>query len=205
MAADILRDDGTSTAPDEKGELVMRQTSVGLTRGLYGDRQRYLDTYWRSYPGIWRHGDIASRDADGLWYVQGRSDDSLKIAGKRISAAEVEAHLLATGLVADAAAVGIPDPVKGTALVCVCVPISSVVEPGTALAARLIDAVARAAGSAFRPKQVLFVSDLPKTKSMKTMRSAVRSTLVGDTTGDSSALANPEALLELEAAIRSAS
>src|SRR5690606_22025274 len=114
--------DGNSVGPDVMGELVMRAPSIGLTRGLWHDRERYIESYWSRLPDMWVHGDFASRDADGMWYVHERSDDTLKIAGKRTGPSEIEALLMATGLISDAVAIGIPDPIKGTAVVCVCVP-----------------------------------------------------------------------------------
>ena len=87
--SDIVNENGHSTPPGVVGELVMRRPSIGLTRGLWKDGERYLQTYWSTWPGIWHHGDFASRDADGQWYIHGRSDDTMKIAGKRVGPAEV--------------------------------------------------------------------------------------------------------------------
>src|SRR5690606_1088860 len=111
--ADVVDADGNSVGPDVMGELVMRAPSIGLTRGLWHDRERYIESYWSRLPDMWVHGDFASRDADGMWYVHGRSDDTLKIAGKRTGPSEIEALLMATGLISDAVAIGIPDPIKG--------------------------------------------------------------------------------------------
>ncbi|HEY5719496.1 MAG TPA: AMP-binding protein, partial [Gammaproteobacteria bacterium] len=110
MGVDIVDAEGYPVAPGEVGELVLRQPSIGLTRGLWRDRERYLDSYWRQLPGLWVHGDWASRDSDGMWYIHGRSDDTIKLAGKRTGPAEIESRLLATGRVAEAAACGIADP-----------------------------------------------------------------------------------------------
>ena len=112
---------GASVGIGVTGELVMRTPTIGLTRGLWHDRERYPQSYWSRLAGLWVHGDFASRDADGMWYVHGRSDDTLKIAGKRTGPAEIEALLMGTGLLEDAAAIGVPDPIKGTAVVCLCV------------------------------------------------------------------------------------
>jgi len=115
----VAREPGRRAAPGTVGELVMRGRTIGLTRGLWDDEARYLETYWSTWPEVWHHGDFASRDADGYWRIHGRSDDTLKIAGKRTGPAEVEALLMASGTLAEAAAIGVPDPVKGSALVCV--------------------------------------------------------------------------------------
>ncbi len=197
MAADIVDDRGNSVAPGEVGELVMRAPSIGLTRGLWRDPERYLEAYWETFPGLWRHGDWASRDADGMWYVLGRSDDTIKVAGKRTGPAEIEGLVMATGKVSEAAAIGVPDPISGQAVMCVCVP-----APGVAtdddLAAAVADAVTFGLGKPFRPKRVLFVTDLPKTRSLKIMRRVVRAIVQGEPPGDLSALVNPEAVDELE-------
>ena len=108
--ADIVDQDGKSVGPGEVGELVMRQACIGTTRGLWRDPERYIESYWSRIPGMWVHGDWASRDADGAWFIHGRSDDTIKIAGKRTGPAEIEALLLATRRISDAAAVAVPDP-----------------------------------------------------------------------------------------------
>ena len=195
--------DGHSVGAGVTGELVMRTPTIGLTRGLWHDRKRYLDSYWSRLPGLWVHGDFASRDADGMWYVHGRSDDTLKIAGKRTGPAEIEALLMGTGLLQDAAAIGIPDPLKGTAVVCVCVP-----RPGIDLEAgakALSAAVVAGLGGAFKPAAVAFVADLPRTRNMKVMRRVVRAAWLGEAAGDLSTLVNPEAvqtILEARSASR---
>ena len=193
---DIVGPDGRSLPPGAIGELVMREACIGTTRGLWRDERRYIESYWSAIPGMWVQGDLASRDADGFWYLHGRSDDTLKVAGKRIGPTEIEAALLATGTVAEAAAVGLPDPITGAAIACAVVPAPG--QPGdTAQAEALAEAVTAALGRAFRPRQVIFVSDLPKTRSMKVMRRVVRATLAGEAPGDLSSLVNPEALQEL--------
>ena len=190
--ADIVDNEGNSVAPGVTGELVMRSASIGLTRGLWQDRERYLDSYWSRLPDLWVHGDFASRDADGMWYVHGRSDDTLKIAGKRTGPSEIEALLLATGLLDDAAAIGIPDPVKGTVVVCVCVPRAGIERAGARK--RLSDAVAAGLGGAFKPARIILVDDLPRTRNMKMMRRVVKAAWLGENPGDLSTLVNPEAV-----------
>jgi acetyl-CoA synthetase len=194
--ADIVDARGRSVATGEIGELVMTRPSIGTTQGLWRDRERYLETYWRRIPGVWVHGDLASRDADGCWFVHGRSDDTIKIAGKRTGPAEVEAILMETGKVDEAAAVGLPDAIKGAALVCVVV-LAENAEPGEALAAELSAAVTLGLGAAYRPREIVFAADLPKTRNMKVMRRVVRAVLLGEEPGDLSSLVNPEAIEEL--------
>jgi acetyl-CoA synthetase len=200
--ADVVDgNDGMSVAAGVTGELVMRTPSIGLTRGLWHDRERYLQSYWSRLPGLWVHGDFASReseqDGDGMWYVHGRSDDTLKIAGKRTGPAEIEALLMATGLLLDAAAIGVPDPIKGTAVVCICV-----ARPETdreTAAKALSAAVVTGLGGAFKPAQVAFVADLPRTRNMKVMRRVVRAAWLDEAPGDLSTLVNPESLQAIRA------
>jgi acetyl-CoA synthetase len=193
---DIVGPDGRSLAPGEIGELVMREACIGTTRGLWRDPERFLESYWNRIPGMWVQGDLASRDADGFWFLHGRSDDTMKVSGKRIGPTEVEEAMLATGTVTEVAAVGLPDLVTGSAVVCVAVAAPG--QRGGAAQGRLLaDAVAAALGRSFRPKRVLFVADLPKTRSMKIMRRVIRSTLAGEAAGDISSLVNPETLNDL--------
>jgi acetyl-CoA synthetase len=201
--ADIVDADGQSVGANQVGELVMRQACIGTTRGLWRDPQRYIESYWSRFPGLWVHGDWASRDADGSWFIHGRSDDTIKIAGKRTGPAEIEALLLATHRVTDAAAVAVPDPLKGSAVVCTVIA-GALEKPGQELAAALSDAVVSGLGGSFRPKQVLFVRDLPRTRNMKTMRRVIRAVLLDETPGDLTALVNPEAVDELQNVVAAA-
>ena len=199
MGAIVVDEAGNRVGPGQVGELALSVPSIGLTRGFWKDPQRYLESYWSKIPGLWVHGDFASIDERGRWYIHGRSHDTIKIAGKRTGPAEIEAALLATGKIAEAAAVGVPDALKGSAVVCVCVPARQAM-PGPELAEELSMAVVGALGSSFRPRSVLFVADVPKTRTMKIMRRLVRSVLMREPTGDLSGLVNPEALEALRRA-----
>ncbi len=194
--ARILREDGSPTSPGELGELVQTLPSIGNTRSLWKDDDLYMETYWSMFGDKWRQGDWAMIDEAGYWHVVGRSDDTLNIAGKRTGPAEVESALMATRLISEAAVIGVPDPVKGTALCCVCVPMPGVSTEGS-LHRELSQAVATALGRAYRPRDIHFVSDLPKTRNMKIMRRVVRTVILGDPAGDLSALVNPEVVEEL--------
>lgn len=121
MDVDILDEDGNSVEPGQVGELVIKQPWIGMARGFWQEKERYLETYWRRFKDIWVHGDFAMRDKDGHWFILGRSDDTLKVAGKRVGPAEVESLLVAHRLVTEAAVIGVPDEVKGTAMVAFCV------------------------------------------------------------------------------------
>jgi len=199
MAADIVDEKGDSVGPGEVGELVLRFPSIGLSRGLWKDPDRYIKTYWEMFGKLWRQGDWASRDENGMWYVLGRSDDTIKVSGKRTGPAEIEGLLMASGKISEAAVIGLPDPVKGDSVGCVCVPAPGVAGDD-ALAAELVEAVVRGMGRSFRPSRILFVDDLPKTRSMKIMRRVVRAVVTGAEPGDLSSMVNPEALAKLKAA-----
>jgi acetyl-CoA synthetase len=170
-----------------------------MTRGLYKDPKRYLDTYWRRFPGVWTHGDWASVDADGYWFLHGRSDDTIKVAGKRLGPAEPESILVSHEGVAEAAAVGIHDEVKGEALWCFVV-LSPGWEPTESLRRELTALVAHELGKAFVPTALRFTTALPKTRNAKVLRRAVRAVVSGSDPGDLSALEDPGAVDAIRAA-----
>jgi acetyl-CoA synthetase len=169
-----------------------------MTRGIWRDPERYLETYWRRFPGVWTHGDWASIDEDGYWYLHGRSDDTLNVAGKRIGPAELESAAVGHPAVAEAAAIGVPHDVKGEVPWLFCV-----LAPGAeATADEIAGAVAHELGKAFAPARVFFVAALPKTRSAKIVRRAVRATALGADPGDLSTLENPESLEEIATVVR---
>ena len=120
IAADVVDDHGSPCAT-RSASSSCTQPWIGMTRGFWNDEERYLQTYWSRFPDVWVHGDWAAIDDDGLWYILGRSDDTIKIAGKRLGPAEVESVLVDDPAVLEAAAIGVPDELKGQALVCFCV------------------------------------------------------------------------------------
>jgi acetyl-CoA synthetase len=181
----------------EVGELVCRRAWPGMTRGIWGDPERYLDTYWRRFPGVWTHGDWASVDEDGYWFLHGRSDDTLNVAGKRIGPAELESAAVGHPAVAEAAAIGVPHEVKGEVPWLFCV-----LRDGTEASEEdVARAVTDELGKAFKPERVLFVTALPKTRSAKIVRRAVRAQALGEDPGDLSTLENPESLEEIAHAL----
>jgi acetyl-CoA synthetase len=201
MAMDVVDADGASlVGTGEVGELVCRKPFPGMTRGFWRDPERYLDTYWRRFPGVWVHGDWASVDEDGYWFLHGRSDDTLNIAGKRIGPAELESAAVSHPAVAEAAAVGVPHDVKGEVawIFCVAAPGH---DPSAELAAEVAAGAAAALGKAFKPDRVVFVPALPKTRSAKIVRRAVRATALGHDAGDLSSVENPEALEAIARAV----
>jgi acetyl-CoA synthetase len=187
MAMDILGPDGEPVPPGEVGELVCRKPWPSMTRGVWGDPQRFIDTYWSRWPGIWVHGDWASVDEDGYWYLHGRSDDTLNIAGKRIGPAEFESAAVHCPGIAEACAIGVPDPVKGEVAWIFCVPLAGV-EPGPELRDAVRAAVVHELGKAFAPAEVRFVTALPKTRTAKIVRRAVRAAALGEDLGDLSSV-----------------
>ncbi len=201
MAMDVVDDDGRSlAATGEVGELVCRKPFPGMTRGFWRDDERYLETYWRRFPGIWTHGDWASVDEDGYWFLHGRSDDTLNVAGKRIGPAELESAAVAHPAVLEAAAVGIPHDVKGEVAWVFCVPVPG--EEGCESLALAVKAlIAADLGKAFAPERIVFVPALPKTRSAKIVRRAVRAAALGDDPGDMSSVENPEAVAEIARAL----
>ena len=164
-----------------------------MTRGFWHDPERYLEAYWRRWPGVWVHGDWAEIDADGYWYIHGRSDDTLKVAGKRVGPAEVESAAVAHPSVMEAAAIGIPHEVKGEAIVVFCV-----LRPGETdspeLRASIAGRVVEVLGKTLRPESVEVVRALPKTRNGKIMRRVARAAYLGIDPGDVSALENPTAV-----------
>src|SRR3989454_1645280 len=184
----------------EVGELVVRRPYVGMTMGLWKDPERYLETYWSRWPDVWVHGDWALIDEEGLWYILGRSDDTIKVAGKRVGPAEVEAAALDGTEVAEAAAVGIPDPLKGQSVVVFVVPRPHA-DPGS-IPAAVSRSVERSLGKPFKPAAVHLLPRLPKTRNGKILRRVIRNVFIGDPPGDLSAI-DDAATLEPIRALRS--
>ena len=170
----------------EVGELVVRQPYLGMTLGLWKDPQRYLETYWSRWPDVWVHGDWAMIDKEGLWYILGRSDDTIKVAGKRVGPAEVEAAALDGTDAVEAAAVGIPDPLKGQSVVVFVVPRPDA-DPGR-IPAAVSRSVERSLGKPFKPAAVHVLARLPKTRNGKILRRVIRNVFLGAPPGDLSSI-----------------
>jgi acetyl-CoA synthetase len=197
MDAAVFDDDG-EPVQDAVGELVVRKPWVGMTHGFWGDNDRYLETYWSRWKDVWAHGDWAMQESGeaGNWYIFGRSDDTLKVAGKRLGPAEVETAACAHPIVAEAAAVGVPDEVKGE-VVHVFVVLRQGSEPSDDLRREIRATVGEHLGKALMPDRVLFVSDLPRTRNAKIMRRVIRARHLGNDLGDVSSLENPRAVEEI--------
>jgi acetyl-CoA synthetase len=192
----IVDESGRPVPDGVVGELVLRRANIGMTRSLWKDDARYFDSYWNQMPGLWVHGDFVRRDADGMYYVLGRSDDTIKVSGKRTGPTEIENLLTATGTVSEVAVIGVPDESKGSALVCVCVPMPGV-NADEALRQRLSRAVVEGMGTSYRPRAVVFADELPKTRNLKVMRRVVRAVYQNGDPGDLSALVNPHTVDDL--------
>ena len=196
MAAEIFDADGKPVR-GKVGELVVTKPWPGMTHGFWRDPQRYLETYWSRWPQVWVHGDWAATDGDGFWYILGRSDDTIKVAGKRLGPAEVEAILTGHPAVSEAAAIGVPHPVKGEALVCFVV-LRHGWTPSEALSSELAGRVGEQLGKPLRPAAVHVVPELPKTRNAKILRRVIRAAFVGQDPGDLSSLENPQAVVAIK-------
>jgi len=195
IAADVVDEQGQSVR-SKVGELVIRKPWIGMTRGFWRDPQRYIEAYWSRIPNVWVHGDFAAVDADGLWYILGRSDDTIKIAGKRVGPAEIESILVANPAVSEAAAVGVPDEIKGQSVVCFCV-LKPNQTANTNLRDTLMKSVVNELGKPLAPKEIVFVKDLPRTRNAKVMRRVIRAAYLGEDPGDITSLENPAAVQEI--------
>jgi acetyl-CoA synthetase len=197
MDVDVFDADGNPVR-GQLGELVCRQPWPAMTRGIWGDPDRYLESYWSMFPGTWRHGDWAMVDDDGQWFLFGRSDEAINVAGKRVGPAEVESVLVAHPAVAEAAAVGVPDEQKGEAIWCFWTPADG---DGEDVSAELRVEVGRRLGKPFTPGRVVRVDSLPRTRTAKILRRAIRAAAIGADPGDLSGAENPEALDLIRAAV----
>jgi acetyl-CoA synthetase len=192
IAANVVDDNGHSVR-NQVGELVIRNPWIGMTRGFWQNEERYIETYWSRFENVWVHGDWAAIDEDGMWYILGRSDDTIKVAGKRLGPAEVESILVNHPAIMEAATIGIPHEMKGSEVVCFCILKPNYIH-SPELVAELKAKVAMELGKPLQPKTIEFVTDLPKTRNGKLMRRMIRAAYLGQDAGDTSSLVNPEAV-----------
>ena len=195
MSADIVDQNGKKVSINQTGELVMRKSSIGLTKSLWNDDKRYIENYWEVIKGFWVHGDLASRDKDGHWYLHGRSDDTIKVSGKRIGPSELESVIIKSGKAKEVAAVGVPDEKKGSKIILSVVLIDSDKNLKETV---FSDLIIKDLGKSFMPDKIIFLKDLPKTRNMKIMRRVIKSCLINEDPGDLSALLNPESVEEIK-------
>ncbi len=205
MNVAILDEHGELVEKGEVGELAILDTWIGMARGFWEEKERYLETYWSRFDNTWVHGDFAMQDDDGHWYILGRSDDTLNVAGKRVGPAEIESLLVADERIEEAAVIGVPDKIKGTAMVAFCVLAGNADEPSAIrLEKELKASIANDMGKPLQPKQIRFVSALCKTRNGKVMRRVIRSAYLQEDAGDLSALENPESVKEINNLIKDA-
>ncbi|GAB3416046.1 AMP-binding protein [Haloparvum alkalitolerans] len=198
MHIDIVDETGASIRETgERGYLVARDSCPSMTKSLWSGDERYLEEYWSTFDDLWDHGDFAQKDADGFWFLHGRADDALNVAGRKVGPAEIEGVLIDHEAVNQAAAVGVPDDTTGTAVVAYVV-LEPDAEPSDDLAEELRTLVGEEHGKPFRPREVLFVDEFPKTQSGKIIRRAIEAAYRGEDPGDLSSMENPEALETLK-------
>ena len=198
MDIDIVDEDGASiTDAHERGYLVARSSNPAMTNSLWSGDDRYLTEYWSRFEDVWNHGDWAQMDEDGFWFLHGRADDAINVAGRKVGPAEVEGALIDHEGVNRAAAVGVPDDTTGEAVVAYVV-LEDGGEPSDDLRQQLREHVGVELGKPFRPREVLFVGAFPKTQSGKIVRRAIAGAYTGEDIGDLSSIENPDAIDEME-------
>jgi acetyl-CoA synthetase len=193
MDVDVF-DDAGKPLRGGVGHLVLKAPAPSLTKSFLNDDARYLATYFERFgPNVWYHGDWAYVDEDGFWFLHGRSDDTIKVAGKRVGPAEVEAAAVSHPSVSEAAAIGVPDDLKGET-VAVFVVLKAGAKESESLRAEISQTVVRELGKTLKPKEVRFVDALPKTRSAKIVRGAIRNRWLGKPVGDLASVENPGAV-----------
>ncbi|MCZ6602432.1 MAG: AMP-binding protein [Planctomycetota bacterium] len=192
MDVDVFDEDGKPIR-EGIGHLVCKKPAPSMTKGFLGDPERYIETYFSRGKDIWYHGDWARVDADGFYFLHGRADDTIKVAGKRVGPGEIESALLDHAAVSEAAVVGVPDDIKGQVIVAFVVSGEGVKESDD-LREELKSHVAEKLGGTLRPSDVRFVDGLPKTRSAKIVRGVIRKRFLGEEVGDVASVENPEAI-----------
>lgn len=197
--AAIVDEQGNELPANSGGLLVIRKPWPGMLRGIHGDRERYIETYWGKIPGMYLAGDGARRDGDGFFWIMGRIDDVLNVSGHRLGTAEVESSLVGSKLVVEAAVVGMPHEIKGTGIAAFCVPHPDYAHAADdALRQKLMLHVTNDIGAIARPDMIRFTTGLPKTRSGKIMRRLLRDVAAGkETTQDVTTLEDFNVLAKL--------
>jgi len=195
MDIDVFDDDGKPVR-EKMGHLVAKKPAPSMTRGFWNEPDRYIDTYWSRWPNIWYHGDWASIDEDGFWFLHGRSDDTIKVAGRRTGPAEIEAALIEHHAVSEAATIGVPDEIKGEDIVSFVV-LKPEFNPSEELREELKQQVVKIMGKTLKPRDIKFVADLPKTRSAKIVRRIIKAKFLGEKVDDISSIENPKAVEEI--------
>ena len=194
MNLDVVNDDGESVT-GQNGYLVIKSPWPGMTRGLLNDDQRYIETYWSKFENIWFHGDYVLKDEDNLWYMQGRTDDVINVSGHRMSTAEIEHTVISHKKISDAASIAIPDEITGEAIVVFFVAEN---KDEVNLENEIMEHISKKIGKIAKPRLIIQLTDLPKTRTGKIMRRLLKSKIMGKPLGDLSSLENPHILNEIQ-------
>jgi acetyl-CoA synthetase len=200
--AAVVDSDGKDTAPGQTGYLIIRKPWPGLLLDVYGDPQRYKEAYWSRFPGSYYTGDFAMRDEDGYFWLLGRADEVLKVAGHRIGTAELESAAVSHPAVAEAAVASKPDPLKGEAIV-LFVTLKKEVSPSPDLRKKIAEHLRRVIGPIATPDEVYFVESLPKTRSGKIMRRVIKAVAMGKSLGDLTTLEDETSVDDVKRAYES--
>ncbi len=195
MDIDVFDDEGNPVR-GEMGHLVAKKPVPSMTRGFWNEPERYLETYWSKWPNVWYHGDWAKIDEDGFWSLHGRSDDTIKVAGRRTGPAEIEAALIDHPAVSEAATIGVPDEIKGEDIVSFVV-LQPDFNPNEELREELKGQVVKIMGKTLKPRDIRFVTDLPKTRSAKIVRRVIKAKFLGEDKIDISSIENPASVDEI--------
>jgi acetyl-CoA synthetase len=196
----VVDDTGAEVSPGEQGKLVIRRPWPSMLRGIWGDKKRYKETYWSEFDGWYFAGDGAKRDKDGYFWIIGRIDDVLNVAGHRLGTAEVESALVSHSAVAEAAVVGRPDELKGQGVVCF-VTVKESIQTSKELADQLKKHVRQVIGPVATPDEIRFAAALPKTRSGKIMRRLLKQIAAGEIIqGDTTTLEDINVITQLAAA-----
>jgi acetyl-CoA synthetase len=195
--ADIVNEQGESVPLDSGGYLILRRPWPAMMRTIWGDPDRYVQQYWSRFPGVYFTGDGARRDSEGYFWLLGRVDDVLNVAGHRIGTMEVESALVSHPSVAEAAVIGISHEIKGQAVAAFVTPRQGITADD-ALANELREHVAQKIGAIARPDKIYFTAELPKTRSAKIMRRLLRDVAEGRVLGDTTTLTDPTVLSEIK-------
>lgn len=196
MATEVFDEEGRPVR-GKKGFLVCTKPAPSMTRGLWNDPERYIETYWSRWKGVWYHGDWASVDDDGCWFLHGRADETFNVAGRKVGPAEVEQALIEHPAVSEAAVIGAPDELTGERIVAFVV-LKAGAQDDSELLGQISAQVAKSLGSAFKPRAIHVVKELPKTQSGKIVRRAIRDAYLGQEIADLSTVENPDALKALQ-------
>jgi len=197
--AAVVDNEGRETSPGRTGFLIIRQPWPGMLLEVYGDPDRYKESYWSRFPGAYYTGDFAMRDEDGYFWLLGRADEVLKVAGHRIGTTEIEDALVAHPAVSEAAVAGKPDEVKGEGIV-LFVTLKEGLSPSPDLRKELIQHLRSVIGPVCTPDEVYFVESLPKTRSGKIMRRVLKGIASGQSLGDLTTLENEASIEEVRKA-----